>query len=154
MFYFIIIVGVFLDLLSKFVAKVYLQDKLNIFWDYLYFEYFENTWIAFSIQIPSFFLKIITISLIILIFYYYNKEIKIDSNKWFSNLLSISFGLILAWAIWNAYERIFNEKVVDFIWIKHFSVFNLADSFIFIWALFYLFILYKNNKLWVFDQTK
>jgi signal peptidase II len=81
--------------------------------------------------------------LIIGIFYYYIKEKKLYKNKFLTDL---SFWLILAWAIWNWYERLFNKKVIDFIWVKYFSVFNLADSFITIWAIIYLYILFKNKK--------
>lgn len=153
-FYSILLLGIALDLFSKYLAYIFLQWQKNILWDFLYFKYVENTWIAFSIQIPSFFLKILTITLIIFIFHYYKKEIKVEKDKRNICLLNISFWLILSWAIWNWVERVFNEKVIDFIWVKYFSVFNLADSFIFIWAIIYLYILFKNHTLWVSDQKR
>jgi len=143
MFYIIIILWLILDLFTKYLANIYLQDKINIFWDFLYFQFIRNPWIAFWIEIYPLLLKIITISLIILIFYYYKWEIKINKEK---KLLDISFWLILAWAIWNGIERILNSNVIDFIWVKYFSIFNLADSFISIGAVIYMYILYKNNK--------
>ena len=143
MFYLIIIIWVVLDLTTKNLALNYLQERVDILGSFLYLEYVENTWIAFSIQIPTFFLKILTISLIIWIFYYYRSEKnKLKNDK----LLDLGFWLILAWAIWNAFERIFNEKVIDFIWVKYFAVFNLADSFITIGAMIYLYVLYKISK--------
>ena len=114
---------------------------MNILWDFLYLQYVENTGVAFSTQIPG--LKYLTIILILWVFYYYFLERKKIKNK---KLLDLSFWLVLAWAIWNWIERIFNEKVIDFIWVNHFSVFNLADSFITIWAILYLYILFKNKK--------
>lgn len=142
-FYITIIIWIFLDLLSKQLAKNLLQENINIIWNYFYLWYIENRWIAFSINIP--FLKITTIFLISLIFFYYFKEEKKKNDK----IIDLSFWLILAWALWNWYERIFNSYVVDFIWVKYFSVFNLADSFIFIWALIYLikFFFTKNNLI-------
>lgn len=139
-FYITIIFWVFLDLLSKYFSSIYLIDKINIFSDLLYLEYFENRGIAFSIQVP--FLKILTIILIFWIFYYYLKEEKNKKIFW----IDFAFWLVLAWAIWNGYERIFNSFVVDFIWVKNFAVFNLADSFITIWAIIYLFIIFFNKK--------
>jgi len=141
MFYLILIPCVILDLYSKYLANIYLQNKINILWDFLYLQYIKNPWIAFGINIP--FLKLITIILIIWIFYYYKEERKKLSEK---NILDISFWLILAWAIWNWIERVLNSNVVDFIWVKYFSIFNLADSFITIWAIIYIYIIYKNNK--------
>ncbi len=137
-----IIVWIVLDLWTKNLASIYMQNKINILGDFLYFEYVLNNWIAFSMQLPLFLLKIITISLIIFIFYYYLKEEK-KKNSTFTDL---SFWLILAGAIWNWIERIINENVIDFIGVKYFSVFNLADSFIFIWVTLYLYIHFKNNK--------
>lgn len=139
MFYSVIIVWIILDLFSKNLASTYFQEKISILWDLLFLKYTENTWIAFSINVPL--LKLITIILIIWIFYYYFKEEAQKNNK----LIDLSFWLILAWAIWNWIERLFNSSVIDFIWIQSFAIFNLADSFITIWAAIYLYILYKNN---------
>ena len=156
MFYLIIIFWVVLDLFTKNLALNSLQKQVDIFWDYLYLAYHENTWIAFSIELP--FIKYFTVILIIGIFYYYFSERKVMINLplpkgvpegggiFNLKLLDLSFWLILAWAIWNWYERVFNEKVIDFIWVKYFSIFNLADSFITIWAIIYLYILFKNKK--------
>jgi len=146
-FYKILLSWIFLDLLSKVLANIYLQDQINILWSFLYLGYIENTWIAFSIAIPSLLLKIITIILIWVIFCYYWKEEKKKKN-W---LIDISFWLILAWAIGNGVERVLRWYVIDFIGVEYFSVFNLADSFITIGAGLYLYYLYKN-KTWPSDQ--
>ena len=147
LFYITIISWIIIDLYSKYLAKVFLQNKINILWDFIYLQYFENTWIAFSIQLPSLILKIWTIILIFLIFYYYFKEEKKIKNK----IIDFSFWLILAWAIWNWIERIFNNKVIDFLGVKYFSVFNFADTIISVWTFLYLlnYILSHKKKLWV-----
>lgn len=137
---------IFIDLFTKKLANLYLQEKINLISDFLYLQYVENTWIAFSIQLPSLFLKLITIILIIWIFYYYRKELKTESSKLIKTL-NISFWLILAGAIGNWIERVFYWRVIDFIGIKYFSVFNLADSFIIIWAILYLWFLSKQKKI-------
>ncbi len=142
LFYTTIILWIIIDLYTKYLANIFLQNKINILWDFIYLQYFENTWIAFSIQIPSFILKIWTIILIFLIFYYYFKEEKKLKNK----IINFSFWLILAWAIWNWIERIFNNKVIDFFWIKYFSIFNIADSMISIWAIIYLLHYILSHK--------
>lgn len=139
-FYFTITVWLIIDLLSKYLALSYLSNKINIFWDNVFLKATKNDWIAFSINIP--FLKIITIILIIWIFYYYFKEEQKKHNKY----IDFWFWLILAWAIWNWIERIYFWEVIDFIWIKGFSIFNIADAFISIWAIIYLIIILKNNK--------
>ncbi len=139
-FYITIIIWIIVDLFSKYLAKLYLQEEVSIFRDIFFLKYTENPGIAFSINIP--FLKIVTIILIIWIFVYYIKEEKKKKNI----LIDFSFGLILAWAIWNWIERIFNSFVIDFLGVKYFSVFNLADSFITIWAVIYVLVLFLENK--------
>jgi len=143
MFYIILSIWIIIDLISKYLASIHLQNKINILWDLIYFKFIKNPWIAFWIEVYPLLLKVITISLIIWIFYYYKYERKTIKNK---KLFDISFSLILAWAIGNGIERIINSNVIDFIWVKYFSIFNLADSFISIWAIIYIYILYKNNK--------
>lgn len=139
-FYIILFSSIIIDLATKQLAKFFIDEKINIFWDLVFFKYIENTWIAFSINVP--FLKILTIILIIWIFYYYFKE---EKNK-NSNLINLSFWFILWWAIWNWIERVINWKVIDFIWIKWFAIFNMADIFISIGAIIYLIYILKNNK--------
>jgi signal peptidase II len=143
MFYYILILSIVLDLSSKYFAYNYLQNKINLIWDFLFLQLLKNSWIAFSMKIPSLILKILTISLIIAIYFFYKKDRKEKKQKLF---FDISFWLILAWSIWYWIERVFRSEVVDFIWIKYFSVFNLADSFIFIWGIIYLILVYKKVK--------
>ncbi len=139
-FYITIVISLLIDLFSKYYSSLFLHKKIHILWDYFYLKYVENYWIAFSINIP--FLKILTIILIIMIFYYYFKEEKKKKN----HIIDLSFWLILWWAIWNGIERIFNWKVIDFIWVKYFAIFNFADIFISAWVLILLINILKNNK--------
>ncbi|MDQ7022094.1 MAG: signal peptidase II [Candidatus Gracilibacteria bacterium] len=82
---------------------------------------------------------------------YYRVELKGEKELKNKNILNISFGLIISGALGNAYERIFNEKVIDFIGVKYFSIFNLADSFITIGATILIYYYYKKG---VSDQEK
>lgn len=144
MFYITLFLGLILDLTTKYFANIYLENKINIVWNYLFLELFKNPWIAFSIEIPKIILKIWTVLLIIWIFYYYKIERKkTELNK---NIFDICAWLVLAWAIWNWLERVFNSEVIDFIWVKYFSIFNVADSLIFFWAVIYLILSYKKVK--------
>jgi lipoprotein signal peptidase len=166
LFFTIVIFSIVIDIITKHFASIYLQNQINLLWDFVYFKYTSNNWIAFSINLP--FLKIITLILIFWIFYYYIKENKDerlkrkDKNtvkqyhselvseftKTHKNLLKwkdISFGLIIWWAIWNWIGRISSWKVADFIWIKYFAIFNFADIFITIWALIYIIYLFKKK---------
>lgn len=144
MFYILILFFSWIDLLTKYLSKIYLIEQKNLISNFLYFKYVENTGIAFWIPLTWYFLKIITILLIVWIYIYYIKEEKQKNNK----LIYFSFIFILAWGLWNWYERIVNSKVIDFIWVRYFSVFNLADIFITIWAILYILSLYKIKYEW------
>jgi lipoprotein signal peptidase len=139
-FYITIIFAVIFDILTKYLASIFLQNPVSLLWDFLYLQFVKNSWIAFSISLP--FLKIITIILIIWIFYYYIKDIKNERV----NIKDLSFWLILWWAVWNWIERIYFSEVSDFIWVKYFAVFNFADIFITIWVILYLIYLFKSKK--------
>lgn len=143
MFYFLgIIILIFIDLLTKYFAKIYLVNKFQIFWDFVYLKYIENTWIAFWMPLEWVFLKIITLLIVIWIVYYF---LKFEENK--NNIIiKSSYALILAWALGNWYERIFNWVVIDFVWVRNFSVFNLADTYLSIWAFLYILFYFLNKK--------
>lgn len=139
-FYFLIIVWILIDLGTKQLALRCIHGPIDIFWNFLQLAYYENDGIAFSIDIP--FLKIATIILILAIFVYYKKEEQQKKNP----LIDTAFALVLSGAIGNGIERIFQNYVIDFISVKGFSVFNLADSYISIWAFLYIVALLLEQK--------
>lgn len=142
-FYITLIITLVIDTVTKLSAQYYLTEKVSLLWDFVFLKYIENTGIAFSIQIPTFFLKILTIVLIIGIFIYYKNEKKQYQD---SKLYDIAFWLILWGATWNAYERIFHEKVIDFLWVQYFSIMNFADIAISLGAGLFIFLIYKVSK--------
>lgn len=142
-FYTTLILTLIADTISKLIAENHLSEKIYLLSDFVFLQYVENTWIAFSIQIHPVLLKIMTIVLIIAIFYYYKSEKKQYQN---SSIYDIAFGLILWWALGNAYERIFYEKVIDFLWIQYFSIMNLADIAISVGAGLFILLIYKTSK--------
>lgn len=143
MFYIWIFFLVCIDLITKYLAKMNLWEQTNLIGDFLYLKYVENIGIAFSFPITWIFLKILTIIIIWIIFWYYLTEEKKKKNK----ILDTSFVLILGGALGNGYERIFNSKVIDFIGIKYFAIFNGADIFITVWVILYiLHILFFKKK--------
>lgn len=134
MWYVFLIFLIFIDLFTKYLAQIYLQDTLYLFWDLVFLKLVLNKWIAFSIQITWIILKILTIIIISIILWYYFKQEKPKKNS----IYDISFVFIIRWAIWNGIERIFLWVVTDFFWIKYFSIFNMADVFITIWWIIFI----------------
>jgi len=67
---------------------------------------------------------------------------------WEAKHLEISLILILSGAISNIADRLMHEGVVDYITIKNWSNFNLADVYIVLGVLFYLYklVFVAKNK--------
>ena len=130
------------DLVSKYFAHFYLQEKIPLIWDFLSLELYKNPGIAFSFPLSGIALKLITLALIFGIIYYYWKEEKKKQNT----LINSAFLFILSWAIWHGIERILFSEVTDFIAVKYFSVFNIADTFITIWGALFLWSLLMRKK--------
>jgi len=127
---------IFSDLYSKFLAQKFLEnsDFNLIFWAKFHLAF--NKWIAFSIPIT--WILQIWLSFLMLIFLIFYVSKNWNFNK---NLEIFSLSLILWWALWNIYERIFFWEVTDFISVfSWFATFNLADSFVFIWVCLAFFI--------------
>ena len=131
-----------LDALTKYWAENILSSEIIIIPGLLSLEYAQNIGIAFSIPITGTLLKIITVILIFGIFWYYYKEEKPKKSPW----LNASYALIFAGALGNAWERIFREYVTDMISVEYFAIFNLADSYITLWAIGILYYYYRNKS--------
>lgn len=135
-----------LDLVTKFYAKENINlliPGMEIFKG-LNFVYVENKGISFGIFSNlniSFFLGIISFLISTYILYLiYNSNEKLEI---------FSLSLILGGAVGNGYERLTQEFVVDFIDIYyanfHWPAFNLADAFITIGAIFFLYSIIKTR---------
>ena len=129
---------VFLDQLTKFILtnKQYSLLQMNII------NYTENTGAAFSILegYRWLFIGISSAALIILI-YYTTRHIKGQQKA-----LQISFGMLMGGMTGNLIDRIFLGYVRDFIDLKIWPVFNIADSAIFIAVIILVIQLIRKNK--------
>jgi signal peptidase II len=76
------------------------------------------------------------------IFLYYWKEEKKKNSR----VLDISYALIFAGALGNAWERIFRGYVTDMISVEYFAIFNLADSYITLGAVLITYYYFKNKS--------
>ncbi len=114
-------------------------SPLMILGDIISLEYVQNRGIAFSLPLTWIALKTVTLILIFWIIYYYLTQEK----KKHSLLLDAWYLFIVSGAVWNAWERIFHWYVTDFIAVKYFAVFNMADAYIslgvFLIILYYIY---------------
>jgi len=128
---------IFLDLATKWYAQTHFQEMYFLWSDFLYLTFVQNPGIAFSLPLTGIALKILTIFFILGILWYYRTQ---EYEKK-SILIDASFLLILSGAVANGYERIWNGEVIDFIGVKYFSVFNVADICICIGVGLYIYSL-------------
>jgi len=123
---------IFLDRITKMWAT-----SLNSNKDYgiIAFTYTVNTGAGFSIlQNMNILLIIISAAVLVAIIYYHKYVPKFS-------LITIISGIT-----GNLLDRIFYGAVIDFINFKFWPIFNIADSLIFIGVIYWIIILFKEEK--------
>lgn len=106
--------------------------------------YLCNSGIAWGIKLPSFFFWIFwTIIISFVLYLIYQEGLKKNIP---CNLFMIALVLVLSGAIGNLIDRIFFGCIIDFINLKIWPVFNLADTFITLGAII-IFIKHTTNNI-------
>ena len=105
--------------------------------------YLCNSGIAWGIKLPTFLFWFFWISIIIFLLYLIFSEI--FQKKYLNILLLSGLLLILSGAIGNLIDRIFFGCVIDFINLKIWPVFNIADSFITLGVIVILLVYLKKR---------
>lgn len=124
--YTIIILFVLLDRLLKFLAaKDYFFGQPEIIGDVFKLSFAKNYNIAFSIPVGGIVLNIIIGFIILWLVYYFLFLIIKDNYR--QSILSL---LVLSGAISNYYDRLKFGYVIDYLDLKYFTVFNIADAMI------------------------
>jgi signal peptidase II len=120
---------VVLDQLTKWLAVRYLEGKppVQILGDWLALDFLRNPGAAFSFGTGfTFVFPVIAIAVVVVIV---RKSRELGSLAW-----AIALGGMLGGAVGNLIDRLFRDPgmlrghVVDFIFVKHFAVFNVADA--------------------------
>ncbi len=125
----IIVIGIVLDQLTKFLAVKYLKpiSTSTFIKSFISFTYHENTGAAFGIFKNNrwVFMVISTVAIVALSVFLYMRK---APNK----LYATAIALIVSGGIGNMIDRIFLGYVVDFIepTFMNFAIFNVADSFV------------------------
>ena len=124
------------DFLSKIWAERTLRDPINLIGDLLRFQLTTNSGAAFSLRISSLLLTAFALITSIAIFYW---APKLTSRAW-----AVTLGLVLGGALGNLTDRIFKGEVTDWISIKYWPTFNLADSAIVLAAVIAIILSSRN----------
>lgn len=134
-FYIVTFLVVLIDRISKILVDNFLDNKtIDIIKDYFYLTYVKNDGAAFSILTSQrVLLIVISVTAIIFIHYFVDRYKK----------KSIGYAFLMGGIIGNLMDRVVLGAVIDFIGVVifnyHFPIFNFADIFIVLGAIFILF---------------
>lgn len=129
---------VIFDHITKFFAKSYLVkgESINVIGDIFRITYIENDGIAFGSMANSIIFVYLLPAIIMAILVFYSAKY-IGKNK----RIIVGTSMCLGGGIANYIDRILSAKVVDFFDLKNFAVFNIADIFISLGALIFIWSL-------------
>jgi signal peptidase II len=132
-----------IDQVTKLLIKHYLElnDVIHLVGRYIGFRYIENPGMAFGIQIGGklfFTVFAVIASLVILIFL-----LRLPGNNFWTRFALAS---ILGGAIGNLIDRIAFGRVVDFIEIGPWPIFNFADIAVTVGMIILIVIVFYERK--------
>jgi len=135
--------AVFFIVLDRF-AKVYFlsyHNNIKIIGDYLSLNFAKNPYIAFSIPVSPSIIKYLSLVFGLLIILFFIKFLKEKKR----NIAFLTFLLTLG-SFSNIFDRFRYGFVIDYINLKYFTIFNIADSMILISILFLGYNIYTIDK--------
>jgi signal peptidase II len=146
---FIVFLLIVLDQYTKNLAVNGFHLKLN---DYIKFTLVYNEGSAFGIKLfnNETYIIIGSIVCIFLVYFFFKFNKKIyhladnQKNKFLINLFNFSILFIISGTLGNLIDRIKYSKVVDWISLLNLPIFNLADSYITIGVILFI---YSYSKL-------
>lgn len=156
----LIILLVFLDQFTKYLAVIHLEDKpaIKIIDGVLELNFLKNSGAAFGLlQNQKVFFILVAVMILCIIAYVLFRMP--DDKKY--NIMHILLVMIASGAAGNMIDRVRNDYVVDFIYfvIINFPIFNVADIYVtvstFLFVILFLFY-YKENdfNFLSFNQQK
>ncbi len=143
------VIAVFLLILDRFLKVLALNstEEYNLIGEILKFNFAKNYYIAFSLPLGGVFLLAIIVLVIIILLVY---TLRLAKNKeWLQVALLIN---VLFGATSNLFDRFRYSYVIDYIDLKYFTVFNVADMMI-VGAVFLLLITSWKNDLYLKKHT-
>lgn len=134
-----VIFFIILDRFLKIFAFNNQASQANLFGEILKFSYKNNYYIAFSLPLYGAWLNVAVAIIILLLFFYLLKEIISGWRLTVVCLFAVALG-----AASNLFDRLKYGFVIDYLDLKYFTIFNLADMMIMAGIMGLLFI--KNYK--------
>jgi signal peptidase II len=125
-----------LDRLSKVWAEEVLanSDGVPVLGNLLRLRLAYNEGVAFSFPLTGLALKAVTMALIAYVAYFFFRSEEHRGRK----DVALAYAAILGGGIANAYDRLLIGKVTDFVDLKYFAIFNVADIMVTLGAAYVL----------------
>lgn len=138
----IFVLAVFLLIIDRFLKILALSQvyEYSLLGEILKFNFAKNYFIAFSLPFSGGILIAIIVAIIILLLFYCVRLAKKKEWLQVALLLNIIFG-----AISNLFDRLQYGYVIDYIDLKYFTVFNVADTMIVTAVFLLLFISWRDE---------
>jgi signal peptidase II len=131
-----------LDRLFKQLAENnFFFPPVKLIGDFFSLSFAANKYISFSLPISGLGLMIAIIFILAMLAYYFAYNLKKGEQKKAAVILLILFG-----AFSNLFDRFKYGYVVDYLDLKYFTVFNLADAMIVIGTIALVWLLMKKGK--------
>ena len=140
----IVVLGLFLFLIDQvFKYLIMAGDRVNIGYGWLRIEKATNAGIAFGINFNLYLLIPLYVAVIAILLYYCVKKIKSgELNKFFP------LSIVIWGALSNFVDRVRFGYVVDYIYLKNFSVLNVADIMITLGITYFIYVnFFINSKI-------
>ena len=135
---------VILDRFFKFLATSgYFDKSIQIAGDFFKLDFIPNYNIAFSLPLSGIFLNILIILIIIFLLY---ELLFLGQRQEWSKVVLLTF--IIFGAISNMLDRLWYGFVVDYLDLKYFTVFNIADVMIVRGVLGIILIFCRGKKVY------
>jgi len=118
--------AVFFAALDRFLKCLAVrQAEFGLIGDFFKFSFAENRYIAFSLPLNGVFLNILILAILLSLLYYFLNLIKKDRPREAGLILILIFG-----AASNLFDRLKYGFVIDYLDLRYFTVFNIADILI------------------------
>jgi signal peptidase II len=131
---------VFLDQISKILARNFFDPPIRVLSDFFQLKTVFNEGIAFSLPFPQVFLILLTIVVLIFLLFYLIRKTPSQNEQ-------VVVILIFSGAMGNLIDRLIFQSVTDFFSFWSFPIFNFADIFITSGVVLFFFIEFCTAKL-------
>ena len=129
-----------IDCFTKYLAQVHLGDRrIPIIGEFVQLRYVVNTGLSFSMFAGNKLVTTLTPLLAMVgmlgMHYFFRVFFKKREERKAIKVLNLSAVFIVAGFVGNYAERLVNGGVIDFVSVKGFAVFNVADIYCTVWEI-------------------